>query len=59
MKILYWILARRAVRFAREILRDPFVDSVICETFEIQKMMGASLKKRGYNGWASKLDTED
>ena len=51
--------SRAWLRFAKELLRDPFVDSVICESFEIQRMMGASLKKRGYNGWSTRLNTED
>ena len=45
--------SRAWLRFANELLRDEFIAQVISETFEIQNMMGASLKKRGYNGWAS------
>ena len=45
--------SRAWLRFANELLRDEFIAQVIRETFEIQNMMGASLKKRGYNGWAS------
>lgn len=46
------------LRFARELLDDVFVDKVIDETYEIQKMMGASMKKRGYNGWVSKRKSD-
>ena len=45
--------SRAWLRFANELLREEFIAQVISETFEIQNMMGASLKKRGYNGWAS------
>ena len=44
------------LRFAREMLKDPYIDDVVDETVEIQRMMGASLKKRGYKGWSSKHD---
>ena len=45
--------SRAWLRFANEFLRDEFIAQVIRETFEIQNIMGASLKKRGYNGWDS------
>ena len=45
--------SRAWLRFANELLRDEFIAQVIRETLEIQNMMGASLKKRGYNGWTS------
>ena len=41
------------LRFAKELLRDGSVDDIEAETFEIARMMGASMRKRGYSGWAS------
>ncbi len=51
--------SRAWLRFARELIRDPFVDDVIRESHEIQRMMGASLRTRGCGGWASRMNTED
>ena len=41
------------LRFAKELLCDGSVDDIVAETFEIARMMGASMRKRGYSGWAS------
>lgn len=41
------------LRFAKELLRDGSVDDIVAETFEIARMMGAAMRKRGYSGWAS------
>ena len=51
--------SRAWLRFARELIRDPFVDDVIRESHEIQRMMGASLRTRGCGGWASRMNTEN
>ena len=51
--------SRAWLRFARELIRDPFVDDVIRESHEIQRMMGASLRTRGCCGWASRMNTEN
>ena len=39
------------LRYAYEMTRDPFVMDIICETNDIQRMMGASLRSRGYKAW--------
>ena len=40
----------------KELLRDGSVDDIVAETFEIARMTGASMRKRGYSGWASPED---
>jgi len=44
------------LRFARQLMQDPFVGEVEAETEEIARMMGASMRKRGYTGWAKRGD---
>ena len=44
---------QNAVCVRLAILFDGSVDDIVAETFEIARMMGASMRKRGYSGWAS------
>ena len=41
------------LRFAGKLLRDPFIEEIEAETVEIARMMGASMRKRGYSGWTN------
>ncbi|MCQ2392834.1 MAG: four helix bundle protein [Kiritimatiellae bacterium] len=45
--------SRAWLRFASKLVHDTFIEEVIRESYEIQNMMGASIKKRGYRGWTS------
>lgn len=40
------------LRFAGKLLRDSFIEEIEAETVEIARMIGASMRKRGYSGWA-------
>ncbi|MGN0845665.1 MAG: four helix bundle protein [Kiritimatiellia bacterium] len=39
--------------FAEKLLRNPFIEEIEAETVEGARMMGASMRKRGYSGWMS------
>lgn len=44
------------LRFAYGLKKEEFFLQIISESYEIQHMLGASLKRRGYNGWAKDTD---
>ena len=45
--------SRAWLRFANELVHEEYIANVIQESCEIQRMMGASLKRRGYKGWTT------
>lgn len=40
------------LRYAHKLTGESFIDEILAELLEIQHMLGASLKKRGYRGWS-------